>query len=348
MPRPRGFEAMSITVGVVGCGYWGPNLVRNFVENESAELRWVCDRDARRLERVARRFPAARPSADYDELLRDASLDAVVIATPVATHHAFVKRALEAGKHVLVEKPFTARARDAEELIEMAERRGLVLMVDHTFIYTGAVRKIKEIVEGGDLGDLLYFDSVRVNLGLFQHDVNVVWDLAPHDLSIMDYVVGREPRELLATGSCHIQPGLENIAYVQLRFDDSLIANFHFNWLSPVKIRRTLIAGSRRMIVYDDIEPTEKVRVYDKGVTRNDAGADEEEAYKTLVSYRTGDVWVPKLDPTEALHYVCAEFVDSIRDARPAASDGHAGLRVVRLLEAAQASINDGGRWIKL
>ena len=340
---------MTISVGVVGCGYWGPNLIRNFAENEGAVLRWVCDKDARHLSKAARRYPVARPTEDYEELLRDPRLDAVVIATPVATHYDFARRALEAGKHVLVEKPFTASAAEAEELIALAERRGLNLMVDHTFIYTGAVRKIKESVDAGELGDLLYFDSVRVNLGLFQRDINVVWDLAPHDFSIMDYVVGREPTALLATGSSHIEPGIENIAYVQLRFGDSpLIANFHFNWLSPVKIRRTLIAGSRRMIVYDDIEPTEKVRIYDKGVTRNDAAVEEEEAYKTLVSYRTGDVWVPKLDPTEALHYVCAEFIDSIRDARPSASDGRAGLRVVRLLEAAQASINDGGRWIKL
>lgn len=339
---------MSITVGVIGCGYWGPNLIRNFAENEAAELRWVCDADARRLEKTARRYPSARTSTDVRELFNDARLDAVVIATPVATHYAFARAALEAGKHVLVEKPFTASVREAEALITMAEARGLALMVDHTFIYTGAVRRIKELVTSGELGELLYFDSVRINLGLFQHDVNVVWDLAPHDLSIMDHVVGREPTSLMATGSCHIQPGIENIAYVQLRFDDSMIANFHFNWLSPVKIRRTLIAGSRRMVVYDDIEPTEKVRVYDTGVDRNAASADEEETYKTLVSYRTGDVWVPKLDPTEALRYVCAEFLDSIHSSRPSSSDGAAGLRVVRLLEAAQTSINEGGRWIKL
>ena len=340
---------MSITVGVIGCGYWGPNLIRNFAENEAAELRWICDADTRRLEKVARRYPSARTAPDFRELLADTRLDAVVIATPVATHYAFARAALEAGKHVLVEKPFTASVREAEELIALADRNRLALMVDHTFIYTGAVRRIKELVTNGEMGDLLYFDSVRVNLGLFQHDVNVVWDLAPHDLSIMDHVVGRTPTALMATGSCHIEPGLENIAYVQLRFDDSMIANFHFNWLSPVKIRRTLIAGSRRMIVYDDIEPTEKVRVYDSGVDRAaSAGADEEETYKTLVSYRTGDVWVPKLDPTEALRYVCAEFLDSIKNSRPSMSDGAAGLRVVRLLEAAQVSINEGGRWIKL
>jgi predicted dehydrogenase len=304
--------------------------------------------DTRRLESLGRRYPSARTTSDCARLFDDPELAAVVIATPVSTHFDFARQALEAGKHVLVEKPFTASVREGEELIELAERKGLALMVDHTFIYTGAVRKIKEIIMGGELGDLLYFDSTRINLGLFQRDINVVWDLAPHDFSIMDYVVGRSATEVMATGSCHIEPGIENIAYVQLRFGDSLIANFHFNWLSPVKIRRTLIAGSRRMIVYDDIEPTEKVRVYDKGVTRNEYGADEEEAYKTLVSYRTGDVWVPKLDPSEALRYVCAEFLDSIRDSRPSVSDGTAGLRVVRLLEAAQASINDGGRWIKL
>lgn len=339
---------MSITVGVIGCGYWGPNLIRNFAENEAASLRWVCDRDARRLEKISRRYPAARASVDHTELIADPQLNAVIISTPVATHYAFARAALLAGKHVLVEKPFTASAREGEELIALASARGLTLMVDHTFLYTGAVRRIKELVASGEIGDLLYFDSVRINLGLFQHDVNVVWDLAPHDLAIMDYVVGRAPTALMATGSCHIEPGLENIAYVQLRFDDSLIANFHFNWLSPVKIRRTLIAGSRRMIVYDDIEPTEKVRVYDTGVTRNVSAPDAEETYKKLVSYRTGDVWVPQLDPTEALHYVCAEFLDSIRHSRPSVSDGEAGLRVVRLLEAAQESINDGGRWIKL
>jgi predicted dehydrogenase len=338
---------MSITVGVIGCGYWGPNLIRNFAENQSAELLWICDADTRRLEKIARRYPSARSTTDWRELIRDARLDAIVVATPVATHYQFARAALEAGKHVLVEKPFTASGREAERLIALAERQRLALMVDHTFVYTGAVRRIKEMVAAGEIGDLLYFDSVRINLGLFQHDVNVVWDLAPHDLSIMDFIVEERPVALMATGSCHIQPGIENIAYVQLRFDDTLIANFHFNWLSPVKIRRTLIAGSRRMIVYDDIEPTEKVRVYDSGVDRNAIGEDLEETYKTLVSYRTGDVWVPKLDSTEALHYVCAEFLDSIKHARPSPSDGAAGLRVVRLLEAAQTSINEGGRWIK-
>jgi len=338
------------TIGVIGCGYWGPNLLRNFAENEAAQLRWMCDVDERRLDTLGRRYPATATTQDYKKLLADTELEAVVIATPVGTHFNFAKDALEAGKHVLIEKPFTASVREAEELIELAERQKLTVMVDHTFIYTGAVRKIKEIVESGELGELLYFDSVRINLGLFQRDINVVWDLAPHDLSIMDFIIGREPEAVTAIGSCHIERGIENIAYVMLRFSDEFIAHFHFNWLAPVKIRRTLLAGSRKMIVYDDIEPTEKIRIYDKGVTTNRSfeDADREAAYRTLVSYRTGDVWVPKLDSTEALTYVCAEFLSAVRESRKPLTDGHAGLRVVRLLEAAQRSINEGGRAVKL
>jgi predicted dehydrogenase len=221
-------------------------------------------------------------------------------------------------------------------------------MVDHTFIYTGAVRKMKELVDSGELGEILYFDSVRINLGLFQKDINVVWDLAPHDLAIMDYIMDQQPVSVSATGSCHIERGIENIAYVLVRFPGEFIAHFHFNWLSPVKIRRTLLAGSKKMVVYDDLEPTEKLRVYDKGVTSNRNGDEKEAAYKTLVSYRTGDVWVPKLDSTEALHYVCGEFLNAIRENRPPVTDGEAGLRIVRLLEAAQSSIRENGRFVKL
>ena len=338
-----------ITIGVIGCGYWGPNLIRNFAENERAQLRWICDTDERRLQAVGRRYPATRKASDYRQLLADPELAAVVIATPVATHYRFAKDALKAGKHVLIEKPFTTDSREARALVQLAARRGLTLMVDHTFVYTGAVRRIKEIVESGELGELLYFDSVRINLGLFQRDINVVWDLAPHDLSIMDYLVARAPVALTATGSCHVEAGIENIAYVMLRFADSFIAHFHFNWLSPVKIRRTLIAGSRKMIVYDDIEPTEKVRVYDKGVdTARRGGPDREADYRTLISYRTGDVWAPKLDPTEALRYVCQNFLDAIAKGTRPPTDAAAGLRVVRLLEAAQESIKHGGRIVEL
>jgi len=338
----------AISIGVVGCGYWGPNLLRNFAENDSAELRWLCDTDEARLAAMGRRYPAAQTAGDYQKLLADPRLDAVAIVTPVATHFQIARQALLAGKHVLVEKPLTATATEAEELIDLARRNGRTLMVDHTFVYTGAVRKMKEVVQSGELGELLYFDSVRINLGLFQRDINVVWDLAPHDLSIMDYLIERQPDGLSAIGSCHIEKGIENIAYLILHFPDDFIAHFHFNWLAPVKIRHTLIAGSRKMILYDDIEPTEKVRVYDKGVSTNRTGPDREADYQTLVSYRTGDVWAPKLDTTEALRHVVAEFLDSIRAARQPLTDGAAGLRVVRLLEAAQRSIKQGGQFQSL
>jgi predicted dehydrogenase len=336
---------MSVTsVGVIGCGYWGPTLLRNIAESETAQLKWMCDLDTERLAALGRRYPSAETTSDYKKLLADPRLDAVVISTPVGTHYEFGRQALLEGKHVLMEKPFTSKVSEAEDLIELAERNRRILMVDHTFVYTGAVRKIQEIVRAGELGELLYFDSVRINLGIFQRDINVVWDLAPHDLSIMDFIIERRPETVTATGSCHIEQGIQNIAYVMLRFPDEFIAHFHFNWLSPVKIRRTLLAGSRKMIVYDDIEPTEKVRVYDKGVTANRSGDERESAYKTLVSYRAGDVWIPKLDSTEALRNVCKEFLESINEARAPLTDGEAGLRVVRLLEAAQTSINAGGK----
>ena len=336
----------STRVAVIGCGYWGPNLLRNFVENEAVELHWICDTDQERLTLMGRRYPSAQTTTDYQKLLTDPALDAVAVVTPVATHFQLAKKALLAGKHVLVEKPLTSTAREAEELIELAERHGRTLMVDHTFIYTGAVRKMKEIIQTGELGELLYFDSVRINLGLFQRDISVLWDLAPHDLSIMDYLLERQPDAVSALGSCHIEQGIENIAYLMMHFPGDFIAHFHFNWLAPVKIRRTLIAGSRKMIVYDDIEPTEKLRVYDKGVTTNRVGREAD--YQTLVSYRTGDMWAPKLDTTEALHYVVAEFLASIRGAYKPITDGYAGWRVVHLLEAAQRSIKEGGRQIKI
>jgi predicted dehydrogenase len=337
----------AINIGVIGCGYWGPNLIRNFVDNDSAQLRWICDIDERRMAEMSRRYPFAQTTNDYQELLSDTELDAIAAATPVATHFRIANDFLRAGKHVLLEKPLAATVKESEDLIELAEKNDRRLMVDHTFVYTGAVRKMKEIVASGELGDLLYFDSVRINLGLFQRDINVLWDLAPHDLSIMDYLIERQPAGLSAIGSCHIEAGIENIAYLIMKFADDFIAHFHFNWLAPVKIRHTLIAGSSKMILYDDIEPTEKVRVYDKGVTANRV-ADRETAYQTLVSYRTGDVWAPKLDTTEALRYVVAEFLDSIRLGRAPLTDGHAGLRVVRLLEAAQKSIKCGGQFTLL
>ena len=335
-----------INIGVIGCGYWGPNLLRNFAENDGAQLRWICDLDEQRLASMSRRYPMAQTTTDYRVVVNDPSVDAVAVVTPVATHFPIAKELLRAGKHVLLEKPLAANAREAEELIELAEQNRRTLMVDHTFVYTGAVRKMKEIVSSGELGDLLYFDSVRINLGLFQRDINVLWDLAPHDLSIMDYLIERQPHTVSALGSSHIERGIENIAYLVMLFPDEFIAHFHFNWLAPVKIRRTMIAGSSKMVLYDDIEPTEKVRVYDKGVTASRSSRESD--YQTLVSYRTGDVWAPKLDSTEALRYVVAEFLDAIRDDRPSLTDGYAGLRVVRLLEAAQRSMKNGGQAISL
>lgn len=339
---------MSLTnIGVIGCGYWGPNLLRNFAENEGAQLRWICDLDEQRLASMSRRYPMAQTTTDFRTVVKDDSVDAVAVVTPVATHFKIAKEMLQAGKHVLLEKPLAATVREAEELNELAEQNRRTLMVDHTFIYTGAVRKMKELVTSGELGDLLYFDSVRINLGLFQRDINVLWDLAPHDLSIMDYLIERQPESLSAIGSCHIEKGIENIAYLIMKFPGDFIAHFHFNWLAPVKIRHTLIAGSSKMVLYDDIEPTEKVRIYDKGVTANRVG-DREAAYQTLVSYRTGDVWAPKLDSTEALRYVVAEFLAAIREGRNSLTDGQAGLRVVRLLEAAQRSMKNGGMAVML
>jgi len=339
---------MSLTnIGVIGLGYWGPNLLRNFAENEAAQLRWICDLDEKRLGSMSRRYPMAQTTTDYRAVVDDPTVEAVAVVTPVATHFQIAKELLRAGKHVLLEKPLAATVREAEELIDVAEQNQRTLMVDHTFVYTGAVRKMKEIVSSGELGELLYFDSVRINLGLFQRDINVLWDLAPHDLSIMDYLIDRQPEGLSAIGSCHIEKGIENIAYLILKFPDDFIAHFHFNWLAPVKIRHTLIAGSSKMVLYDDIEPTEKVRIYDKGVTANRVG-DREADYQTLVSYRTGDVWAPKLDSTEALRYVVAEFLDAIREGRKSLTDGYAGLRVVRMLEAAQRSMKNDGQAVML
>jgi predicted dehydrogenase len=341
---------MTIKLGVIGCGYWGPNLIRNFAENEKAEVVWLCDLDEKRLAGFKRRYPTVKTSTNFQDLIDDDNLDAIVIATPVSTHYKFAKTALESGKHIFVEKPFTDSISNAEELVQIAESKGLNIFVDHIFLYTGAVRKIKTLIDSGELGDLLYFDSTRVNLGLFQKDINVVWDLAPHDFSIMDYLIGREPKQISAIGSSHINPNIENVAYVVCKFDDEFIAHYHFNWLSPVKIRQTLIAGTKKMIIFDDNEPSEKLKIYDKGVTATqiESESDRESAYQTLVSYRTGDVWIPKIDNTEALKSACNEFLISIIEKRKPMTDGEAGLRVVKLLESAQVSIKNNGNFVKI
>lgn len=334
-----------IGIGVIGYGYWGPNLVRNFADAPSATLAAISDTRAERLSAAHRRYPSARLSEHYSELLADPAVDAVAIATPVSSHFQLAMEALESNKHVLVEKPLASTSEQALRLIEEAEKRNRVLMVDHTFVYTGAVRKIRDLVNAGALGEVYYYDSVRVNLGLFQHDVNVIWDLAVHDLSIMDFVLPGKPVAVSATGISHIAGQPENIAYITLFFANNKIAHLHVNWLAPVKVRRTLIGGSDKMIVYDDIEPSEKVRVYDKGVT---VSAGHEEVYELLVSYRSGDMWAPKLDQTEGLQTETRHFIDCIEHSKHAETDGLSGLRVVRILEAAEKSMVARGQLVEL
>ena len=334
-----------ITVGVIGYGYWGPNLVRNFAEAPDGRVGFVTDVRAERLSQVPTRYPGAKVSADYRELLKDPAVDAVVVATPVSTHFDLAMAALRAGKHVLVEKPMTATSEQSLALIDEAEKRGLVLMVDHTFVYTNAVRKIRELTQGGDIGEIYYYDSVRINLGLFQHDVNVLWDLAVHDLSIMDYVLGQTPLSVSATGLSHVNGEPENIAYMTMFFDGKLIAHVHVNWLAPVKVRRTLLGGSRRMIVFDDLEASEKIKVYDRGISVNPS---PENVYQMLIGYRAGDMWAPQLPLGEALQAEARHFIECIEQRRTPTTDGQAGLRVVRLLEAATLSMAQRGALVPL
>jgi predicted dehydrogenase len=332
-------------IAVIGYGYWGPNLVRNFSLVDDAEVVAVCDLRPERRALVEKVYPTVRTYADVDAMLADARVDAVVIATPVSTHFSLAMAALRAGKHVLVEKPFTATVAEAEELVATGEAVGRVVMVDHTFVYTSAVRKIAELVGEGALGELYYNDSVRVNLGLFQSDVNVIWDLAVHDLSIMDFLVGRSPTTVAATGMSHVAGRPENMAYLTCYFEDNLLAHFHVNWLAPVKVRQTLIGGSEKMIVFDDIDMSEKVKVYDKGIILDDT---QDETYQRHVGYRTGDMWAPRLDNVEALAIETEHFVECIRTGKTPQSDGHAGLRVVRILEAASRSLAQQGQPVAL
>jgi predicted dehydrogenase len=334
-----------IGVGVIGYGYWGPNLVRNFAEAPGSSVAAVADVHPERIALARRRYPMIETTTDYRDLLVDARIDAIAIATPVYTHFELAMQALQSGKHVLVEKPLAATSEQTIRLIEEAERRNRVLMVDHTFVYTGAVRKIQELVASNELGEIYYYDSVRVNLGLFQHDVNVIWDLAVHDVSIMDYVLPSRPCAVSATGMRHVPGEPENIAYLTLFFEGSLLAHIHVNWLAPVKVRRTLIGGSVKMIVYDDLEPSEKVKVYDRGITVN---KNAESIYQMLISYRTGDMWAPRLDVTEALRTEVLHFIRCIEEGAYPITDGEAGLRVVRILEAATRSMRERGRLVEL
>jgi predicted dehydrogenase len=332
-----------IRVGVIGYGYWGPNVVRNLHGLENVCVAVVCDKSPAALARVRKIYPGIATTTDANDVLRSPDIDAVAVITPVWTHYELAKTALENGKHVFVEKPLTSSAAQAEELIEIAARKKLTIMVDHTFLFTGAVRKIRELTEKGVLGNLYYYDSLRVNLGLFQHDVSVIWDLAPHDLSIMDHLIKKEPEAIVATGEKHLN-GVEDVAFMTIHFPDSVIAHINVNWLSPVKIRTTLIGGQKRMVVWNDLVADEKVRVYDKGVQISNG----EGIRDLLVSYRSGDMWAPQIEQTEALRVELSYFADCIMNDETPFNDGQAGLRVVRMLEAAECSIRKRGELVRL
>ncbi len=336
-----------IGLAVVGCGYWGPHLMRNFSDQPDGDLRWLVDQEPQPLQRWRERYPQTRTTSDLVEALADPKLQAVALATPVSTHYPLAKQCLLAGRHVLIEKPMAQTVSECEELVALADEKGLTLMVDHTFIFTGAVRKIHELIAAGELGRIYYFDSVRVNLGLFQHDVNVVWDLAPHDLSIMDYVLPQQPTEVSAHGACHVTGShVENIAYLTLKFDDATLAHFHVNWLAPAKIRRIIIGGSKKMLVYDDLSPDERIKIYDKGLVLEDGPLAD--SHRILAGYRTGDLYAPNVDCTEALQRVTRHFLDCIQKRSAPESDGQTGLRIVKILAAAQESLAANGSWIRL
>jgi predicted dehydrogenase len=329
-------EEKMIHMSVIGYGYWGPNVVRNFRNLEGLKVVSICDLNPDRLKRAQRDHPDLELTSDFNDILSSPKIDAVAVVTPVSTHFDLGKKALENGKHLFIEKPFTYTVAEAEELIEIAERKNLKIMVDHTFLFTGAVNKMKELIDQDTLGKLYYFDSTRVNLGLFQHDVNVIWDLAPHDFSIMDYLVKDKPTAVVATGGNHLN-GMEDVAYITVYFSNQMIAHFNVNWLSPVKVRTALIGGIKRMLVWNDLDVDEKIKVYDKGIdVKNGDGV-----YNLLVSYRSGDMWVPKVEQTEALRLESEYFVKCVSNDETPINDGQAGLRVVKMLEAANQSLRN-------
>jgi predicted dehydrogenase len=333
-----------IKIGIIGYGYWGPNVVRNFLSTKGAQIISICDINKDALNKARKNYPKLEMVSDSSEILTSSEIDAVAIVTPVYTHFELAKKAIENGKHIFVEKPFTSSVAEAEELIELAEKKNVKIMVDHTFLFTGAVRKIKKLIEDGTLGNIYYFDSTRVNLGLFQHDINVIWDLAPHDLSIMDYVIQEKPSGITATGIEHFGRGLEDVAYITVFFDKDIIAHFNVNWLSPVKIRMTLIGGEKKMLVWNDLESDEKVKIYDRGVNVED----KKGIYELLVSYRSGDIWTPMVEETEALKLEAEYFIECIENNKTPINDGYAGLRVVKILEASDLSIKNNGKMVKI
>jgi predicted dehydrogenase len=335
----------AVGMAVIGYGYWGPNLVRNFANIEGARVVSVSDLDPEKLALVRRRHPDVTVTTEFDDLLRDSRIDAIAIATPVHTHYELALAALGAGKHVLIEKPLARTAEQAQRLIEEAARRNLVLMVDHTFLYTPAVQKIRELIGEGVLGDIYYYNGVRASLGLFQNDVNVIWDLAVHDISIIQYIFGEEPVAVSATAASHVPGSPENMAHITLFFRSSCIAQISVNWLSPIKVRQTFIGGSRKMIMYDDLEPTEKIKVYDKGITVNGS---PEKAHQLRIGYRAGDMWAPHLPAKEALQTEAEHFIDCLRRGTAPISSGLTGLNVVEILEATSYSIDARGAPVSL
>ncbi len=332
-----------MNIGIVGLGYWGPNIIRNFRQNSDIEKIIVCDVKKERLAAIKIKFPSVEITDDFDAML-NTNIDAVAIATPIGTHYSLAKKALEKGKHIWVEKPFTNSTESASNLVELAEKKNLKIFVDHTFVYTGAVKKIRELIEKGELGEITYFDSVRIILGLFQHDVNVVWDLAPHDLAIMRYVLSNKKIDAVAAHGIANYYIHENIAHISVYLEDNCYAHFHVNWTSPVKIRRMIIGGRKRMLVFDDLLTTEKIKVYDSSVQLNSP----EQIHDALIQYRTGDMYSPKVAETEALSAGVKEFIAAIREDRTPLTSGLDGLEVVKILEAIEKSIKNDGKLIKI
>lgn len=333
-----------INCAIIGYGYWGPNLVRNFSATSNATVKLVADLRQERLNLVKKNYPTVEVTTDIDSIWSDNSIDAVIIATPVFTHFELAQKALKSGKHVLLEKPMTDTVAHALELIDLANAKGKVLMVDHTFLYTSSVQKMKSLIDNGDIGKVKYFDSTRINLGLIQQDVNVLWDLAPHDISILDYLMPEKPHSVQATGVSHIHNGIENIAYLTVNYSSDFIAHFSCSWSSPVKIRTMLLGGDKKMVVFNDMEPTEKIKIYD---TAHTVSSDEEKQ-RVLVDYRVGDVYIPKLEIKEALGGMAKDFMDAIEKGTTPLASWKSGLNTIRILEAAQISIKEKGREVVL
>jgi predicted dehydrogenase len=333
-----------LNVGVVGYGYWGPNIVRNLTEIRETKVSILCDNNPQALKRAKATYPHLKVTRHFKDILNSSDIQAVAIVTPVSSHYVLARQALEHGKHIFVEKPFTVNSKEAQALIHLAHKNKLIIMVDHTFLFTGAVEKIKETIDRNVLGDLYYYDSTRVSLGLFQHDTNVIWDLAPHDFSIMDYVVKNKPVALSAHGIDHVGSGQENIAYITVYFEGKMIGHINVNWLSPVKVRTTLIGGKKKMLLWDDLQADEKIKIYDKGVSIDN----KQGMYKLLVDYRSGDMWSPRVEHSEALKRELIYFAQCIQKNKTPINDGQAGLRVVKMLELATKSLKQGGKLMKI